>query len=178
MAETYAEVEARIQRAINVIRSGIGANVAVAAREYDVSEYRLRGRWKNRPSKMDRPASNRKLSDAEELAICQYLDRLDQIGTSVRYSMIENCANFLLKCNHQDLTTSPPTVSAKWPQRFLERHPEYQKKKQKTLDMHRKNAHDPEALEHGWRSLGRSMSKREYNQVTFIIWMRRDFVLA
>ena len=47
-------------------------------------EQRLWAWWNRRLSRQERPTANRKLSEDQELAICQYLDRLDTIRTSAR----------------------------------------------------------------------------------------------
>lgn len=54
-------------------------------------------------------AHNRTLSEAQELAICQYLDHLDRGGPKARYKQLEQAANALLiritpvKANPQQL---------------------------------------------------------------------------
>jgi len=57
-------------------------NVAEIAWTYEVPVTRLRRRLQGRQSKQERLAQNCKLSVDQELAVCQYLDRLDTIGTS------------------------------------------------------------------------------------------------
>jgi len=68
------------------------------------------------------------------------------MGTSTRYNILAQCANSILKRSYNDPTTSPPTVSRMWPNRFLKAHPEFKIRKQQPLDIARKNAHDPEAI--------------------------------
>ena len=103
---------------------------------------RLRARSTGCFSKQERPAENKKLSEDQELAVCQYLDRLDTIGTAACMIMITNCANSILRRSHTDTTTPPPTVSEKWARLFLNRHPEYYVRKQKTIDTTRKTSHE------------------------------------
>ena len=89
----------------------------------------------------------RKLLDEQELALCRYLDRLDQMGIAAQRSMLTNCAchdnqpesrgfhevladyrdsaNTLLQQSHNNSTTSPPAVGHNWTKRFLTRHPKY-----------------------------------------------------
>ena len=64
--------------------------------------------------------------------MCQYLDRLDTIGTSARQSMLVNYTNATLRRSHTDTTKPAPTVGQYWSQRFLDAHPEYHMRKQKT----------------------------------------------
>ena len=85
-------------------------------------------------------SGNRKLSEHQELAICQYLDRLDKIGLPARRFMITDCANAILRRSHPaDSNDPPPQVSEHWPRRFLERHPEYLVRKQMVQEIDRKN---------------------------------------
>ena len=147
MANSYSEIESQIAIAINAIAQGVCANVAEAAQTYNVPVSRLRKRWKGCQSRSKRPGAGKKLTDAEELAICKYLDRLDEIGVAARYSMLAPCANSLLRSNHLDTSTPSSTVSNKWPQQFLKRYPQYAIRRQKTLDLHRKNAHRPDELQ-------------------------------
>ena len=95
---------------------------------------------------LERPATNLRLNLAQELALCQYLDTLDKVGISTRRRMLINCANSILQASHPD-STSPPTVSRQWAGRFLKRHREYTVIRQKTIDIDRKIAHDPETIQ-------------------------------
>ena len=89
------------------------------------------------------------MSADEELAVCLYLDRLEAIGTAARKQMITGCANDILRRSFTpcESDTKPPEVGPLWTQRFLERHPEYKVRKQRSIDSNRKNAHDPEVFE-------------------------------
>lgn len=138
MSTRYQDIEERIQDALAAIEQRDDYTIAAVAREFDVPESRLRGRWKGRQSKVDRRGGNRKLSVEQEIAVCRYLDRLDKIGTSARLPMLSNCANILLRRSHIDENTPPPTVSEQWAKRFLADHLKYQKKRQKVLDAEKK----------------------------------------
>ena len=105
-------------------------------------EQRLGAWWNGRLSKQERNAANKRLTTDQELAICQYVDYLDTIGTVARTIMITSRADSILRRRHTDATTPPPTIRKKWARRFLDRHPEYYVRKQKTLATARKNSHD------------------------------------
>ena len=145
MSESYSEIESRIREALDALSKRDKPNIAAAAREFRVPEQRLRARWNGRVSKQERPAANRKLSEDQELAVCQYIDRLDSIGTAVRTTTITTFANSILRRCHTDTATPPPTVSENWARRFLNRHREYYVRKQGAIDIVRKNSHDPDA---------------------------------
>ena len=145
--EPYEEVEIRIQAAVSFIqaRPDERINVAEIARTYEIPVARLRARLQGRQSRQDRPGANRKLSEDQELAVYQYLDPLDSIGTSARIAMVSSCANAILGYGHTG-SDPPPRVGDHWASRFLDRHPEYHIRKQKTIDADRKNAHQPDNI--------------------------------
>ncbi|KAA8909971.1 hypothetical protein FN846DRAFT_905340 [Sphaerosporella brunnea] len=124
-AESYKSVETRIQAAIEVLRKRDVVNIAATAREFNLPEQRLRARWNGRLAKSDLPGPNKRLTEAQELAVCMYLDRLDAIGAQARMKMVTSF------------------VGEHWTQRFLDRHPEYYVVKANTMDIDRKLAHDP-----------------------------------
>jgi len=107
---------------------------------------RLRARWNGRKSKQEVVPRNRKLKEHEELAVCAYLDRLDEIGLHARLFMIADRANAVLRRAHVD-EGSPPQVSEHWGRRFLERHPEYHVHKQSVQEIDRKKAQDPSTIQ-------------------------------
>jgi len=139
--KSYSKVENRIQQAIVKLNGEIKPNITAVAREFEVLMHRLRARFQGRQSRQDRPPTNRKLSEDQEEGLCQYLTRLDEIGIAPRYSHLNKYANSILARSHDDPTSSPPTVSAAWTQRFLKQHSEFHLRKQKTLDINRKSAH-------------------------------------
>jgi len=144
MSTEYAEIEARITEACCKVAETEKPNIAHIEWEFEVPESRLWARWNGRQTRGSRPAVNKRLTEAEELAVCMYLKRLDTIGTSVRLPMVKNCANDILKRNHPSGTSDPPpTVSEVWSKRFLARHPEFHIRKQKAIEDEWKNAHDP-----------------------------------
>jgi len=105
--EPYEEVEKRIQAAVTAIqaRSDQYVNIAQVARNYEIPITRLRAGLQGRQSKQEHQGANSKLSEDQELAVCQYLDRLDTIGTCARPQMVSSCANAILAYGH---TSSDP----------------------------------------------------------------------
>jgi hypothetical protein len=55
---------------------------------------------------------------------------------------VSHAANSILRQDHIEEGPAP-TVGDHWPRRFLNRHPELRKAKQKPLELQRKLAHDP-----------------------------------
>ena len=104
MPENYAEIEARIEAACERLSELDKPNIAAMAREFRVPDSRLRARWNGVQPKTQRPAANKRLSDEEELAVCLYLKRLDNIGTSARLPMLTGCANAILRRRKHNLS--------------------------------------------------------------------------
>ena len=145
--EPYGDIEIRIQAAIESLNTNPNPypNIAEIARKYEIPVSRLRARLQGCQSRQQRPGTNHKLTDDQELAVCQYLDRLDAIGTSARLQMVTGCANAILQYAHAGPEPAP-VVSDHWAPRFLNRHSEYFIRKQISLDVNRKNAHHPDSI--------------------------------
>ena len=111
--------------------------IAAAARNFDVPTRTLQRRINGIGPWSSRSPTNKALSEAQEQAICEYIERLDSWEMSARPQMIERAANYLLSLDGLDRVVGPH-----WTRRFLDRHPEYFKRKQKPLAVERKNAHN------------------------------------
>jgi len=145
--EPYNDTEVRIEAAMTFIQSSSDnyPNLTAIARTYEIPVSRLRGRLQGCPSRHERPGTNLKLTEDQELAMCQYLDRLDSIGTSAPQQIVAGCANAILQYGHIG-EGAAPVVGSHWAPRVLARHPEYHIRKQCSIDINRKNAHDPESI--------------------------------
>ena len=65
--------------------------------------------------------------------------------------MLVNCANAILRRCHSDSNTLPPTVGTHWARRYLDAHPEFYIRKQKSFDVDRKNSHNPVDIQDWFR---------------------------
>ena len=143
MANSHRAAEEQlIDRHIELISADPPVTLAGYAREHGLPYERLRNRLKGRPSLLGRRPNGRRLDDAQEIALCRWLDRCDRIGLSARFNQVESTANFLIHLTSPD---SPP-VGPHWTTRFLQRFPQYHVMKQKTLESEHKAAHDPAAI--------------------------------
>lgn len=140
MPDTYHDIESRIVDAILELRKCENPNVTAVARQFNVPAKRLINQWKGRKSKVECGRHNKALFEAQELALCQYLDNLNGEGPKAHYKQLEQVANSLLKKGHTR-SGKPPIVGAHWTARFLQWHPQYVVRKQKPLAVERKNAH-------------------------------------
>ncbi len=100
MSVSYRQIEKRTKKAVNDLQTQSKPNIAATARKFDIPRQRLQYRFKENSSKIDSGGQNKKLSEAQENAICQFLDHLDSNGPKVRYKQLEQAANSLLKKDH------------------------------------------------------------------------------
>ena len=60
---------------------------------------------------MKQSGAVKKQTNAEEIAICKYLNCFDEIKVAAQYCMLAQCANSFLKSNHTNQSAPPPLVS-------------------------------------------------------------------
>ena len=85
MSASYGQIEEKIKQAIDDLRTQFQPNIAATARKFDVPRQRLQHWFKGNPSKIESEKQNKKLSKAQEKAICQLLDHLDLNGPKAHY---------------------------------------------------------------------------------------------
>ena len=152
MSDSFWDSENRLDEAISAYNSGDYSSASAVARKFHVDSRTLRRRLNGGASKSTRSPSNKALTDAQEKAICAYIERLDHMEQSAKLSMVRGAANYLLgralvgQIDRDQTDTPPPTVSAMWTRRFLKCHPEYFKRKKKPLAVERKHSHDSESM--------------------------------
>ncbi|KAJ6439193.1 hypothetical protein O9K51_08605 [Purpureocillium lavendulum] len=135
-------MESRLEEAIRYAGDFPGASIRSVAKKFGVGHTTMQYRLKKPTSKLPRTAPNRKLSDAEEKAICRYVDRLDSINLAVRPEFIVDAANAILRAKAPAAERDdPPTVGVHWATRFIRRHG-YFKRRQKTLNADRAASED------------------------------------
>src|SRR6266480_2094371 len=108
MPELYHDIEHRIDDALKALQHQTNPEVASVAREYDVPYQRLLARFNGRNSKSTRPPTNRKLTEEQESALCQYLDTLDEMFTSATRKQCYTTANLILARAHGSNPGPPP----------------------------------------------------------------------
>ena len=145
MVDSNEDIDEHVEKAVQEIlterETGEFSVVAQIVREHRVSRYHVQRRLKGVGPRTSRKPTNYKLSETQEQALLRYILSLDEIGHSIRYDYVSKIANEMFKEDH---TKNNPTsvVGHCWVQRFLNRHPELYKAKQKSLELKRKFAHD------------------------------------
>ena len=135
-------IESRIQVALHHIEGLNKPNIKACARTYNVPYQRLLARYKGRPSLSERRPNGRKLDEAQESALCRYIDYLDSIYIPPSRQDIAATANEILTAGHVDPSSPAPTIGGHWLNRFMKRHPEYHIRRQRAMDIERKKCLD------------------------------------
>ena len=87
MTESYQEIEDNIDDVICTLNDVEFPNIAKTIRQFDVSEQRLRRRYKDVQNKIQCKKKNKKLTESQKLVLCYYLDRLDKSGVNTQSFM-------------------------------------------------------------------------------------------
>jgi hypothetical protein len=148
MPITYAEIEDRVTAAVADLRQQQKPNISATARKYNAPRKRVSRRLKSDSNKINSSGQNKRLLPAEEEALRLYIDRMDNFGVPVREFMITQAANTILS-----RTSDPTPVGPGWTGRWLQRNPEYLRRKQKPLAATRKNTHNPEDIQKWYNKL-------------------------
>ena len=96
MASNATIIEERILKALDYLKKNPEATISEAARDFHVPRTRLYARARGVSSKVGHPPTNVRLTDAEETALCRYIDRLDWVNLAVRKEFVREAANFIL----------------------------------------------------------------------------------
>lgn len=191
MANTYRTCEQRIEQAMEALNHGDFTKITDAARRFDVPYQRLRARLNGRKSRSQRLPTNLKLTPEEDAGLCQYLDRLDDLGLPPRPLHIAAAAKLILAYKPMgDKTTNShirSDLGEHWVRRWLIRHPQYKRRRQKPLDLNRQLAHEPEKIQRWFNNLEKLIADEgivkedfyNYDESGFMIGYGRDqFILT
>jgi len=132
-------IEEKVLEAIGAYEAGEFTSIRAAANAVGAPLQRVYRRLKGIPSEIEKGGHNKRLSEAQENALYTLIQRYDDLGLSLRPQMLTKMANRVLfrACDPNNLPNPLPHVSHDWTRRFLERHPEFIKKKRKPINIHR-----------------------------------------
>ena len=148
MHELPSDNEARLQLAIQFVRKKKGKEVLQACKLFGVNRGQLRSRLAGHPTKNAiRGLHHRALNPAQDEAIRRYIRTLDDKDCAPRYSMIERAALSMINA------AQPPEKRLKrmgqhWLKRWIKRQPGLFKIRRQPLSVARRNAHNPEIIQH------------------------------
>jgi hypothetical protein len=128
-------------------------NCAAADRAFEIAIRILQKRWKEDDFKNIRVNINKVLTNEQEQAIRNYIERLDKINMCVRFKMIVKTANFLVRSKNL-------TMSHQWFKHFIKRNSQLLARKQKLLISNRKNNHNLQDMNEYFSKLSRIMREK------------------
>ena len=102
MAEPDVSIESRIQLALLDLEGQNKPNIKGYARSHNLPYQRLLARYNGRKSRYERKPAGRKLDEAQESALCRYIDYLDTIYLYPKRAEIAAAANSILAHCHTD----------------------------------------------------------------------------
>ena len=136
MSEEYYATEERVEEAVLAVQTLDYPSVAATARAFNVPVRQLQRRVKSGRSLSTRTPTNTRLTPTQEQALTEYVSWLDQVDYQARPKLIVGAANYLLRT----ATPDAPPVGEHWATRWIARHPEFFKRRQKPLAVARKEA--------------------------------------
>lgn len=123
-------------------------NLLATAEEYNVPYQKLRRRYQGlNPSRSTQLSATARLTAVQEVAVKAWCLCLYKMELAMRLKELSNCANRVIRRSTPEGVTPPKDVSIHWATRYLQRHhKELLKKKQKPIELARKEAHEPEHI--------------------------------
>ena len=159
MSPASEKTEEQLLRAVRFHHNHPQVFLTQIAREFAVPITRLRARVRGRGTHAERPTTGQKLSDAEEAAICHYVDMLDSQNLTIQADHLRGAANFILKQRAYQASKSGPPLDAdipcvgkNWVYKFKKRHG-YNTVSQQSLDANRSASEDPDRIRRWFESL-------------------------
>ena len=142
MAILSIEQELAIQRFQESGLYNHKTNIAQVARDLNVPYHILRHRLHGRKSKLGNQPGNKKIKKHVDTVLCAFIDRLIAMHCSPSRRLLLSTANYILRQGDPAVVDNPtatpqPTLSQSWVKRWLDRHPQYDIKKQKPKEIKR-----------------------------------------
>ena len=98
-SEAYYASKERFEKVIQTLSKSNKLNVAAVAREKGINRRVFNNRWNEIVFKIIRGAFNKRLSQAQETFIVQYITRCNKMSLSMIQKHVEMIVNYLLREN-------------------------------------------------------------------------------
>jgi hypothetical protein len=165
---SYTTEEVALNEAIQYKKDHPNVSFRWLQKNFGPNKDRINRRWnKTHVSKSQRPAPNKKLNKAQELAFTQYLRDLNAIGVPLRRKNIDSAANQVLASSYSG-DGPPPVVGEHWAARWLKDNQDFDVIIQKTLEIERKKAADKVIIAEFYRKI--EQVTKQFNIQAIDIW--------
>ena len=130
-----------MEEALDAIHDGLFTSASAAAKHFNLKSRRVQYRLRGMALRKTRSQFHKRLTDAQESSLCDYIDYLNQIEHLIHLKHIRDAAEYILKVELSSNQSSKP-LGKDWVINFIKRYLKYHKRKQKPLSAERKNAYD------------------------------------
>ena len=141
-----AQIEGRIELALQAYQQGHFSSLRAAAYTYDVCHHKLTRRSHGIPSRLDSIPHNRKLTQTEETTLVDWILSMDTRGIPPTQALVQEMAELLLAERVQNASALRPKIGQHWVYRFIRRHPELKSRYNRKYDYQRAKCEDPEVI--------------------------------
>jgi DDE superfamily endonuclease len=145
--------ESSINLAMSAIDEGHLTSNRAAADHYDVNKDTLRNRRLGKPSREDRIANSKILTELEEKVIIEYALDVDERGFQLNYDLLRGLADKLLA------DRGARRVGVNWPARFVNRVPELKSRVNRRYDYQRALNEDPRIIKDWFQLVANTKAK-------------------
>jgi len=141
-ADLALSKETLIALAIEAYNKGQKKTLRAAAIAFGAPINLTYKRYQGRTPRAEQTPNNRKLTNAEETAIEQWILSLDRRGFSPNLNMVADMANLLLAQRNPSLVGDSVVVGKRWVPNFIKRHEALKSKLSRCLDYERALCND------------------------------------
>ena len=163
-SEAYYAREKRYIDAIKVFHEGWYVDAAKCARAFEVTAKVLRDRLHEKTSKSTRIAPNKRLTEAQEQVVKNYVKRLDDQNMSLTSKLVVDVVNYILQMKNLDALS----LDSDWFKRFFARNSMLKKRWQRPIATDRKDAFNVQDLENYFKKL--KITRDEFDILNLNIW--------
>jgi hypothetical protein len=153
-----SDKEKAITEAVQYYRANPGSKILPVAKLFNVDRMTLSRRINHGKSLYERPPTNLRLKPDQNKALIHYISRLHDFGVPLRVKHVENAANTILAIAHSGVV--PPKVSERWASRWIARHPQVKKIRQKAIEIDRQKAYHHETIKNFFQTYDRAVSRK------------------
>lgn len=148
MADDYKDIEDRIQEALDAMEHEDNFKIHAAAKAFNVPYLHLYAYYKGWASWLNCIPTNMRLSDAQELVLCQWIDTLDKLEIPLRPVAVLGAAHLIL----WEANPEVKKLGLHWLKHFFVCHPDYYCMRHQAIEAVWWEAMDPESIEEwfGW----------------------------
>ena len=155
----YAEVEARIRKALTALADEPDLTVMAAADQFHVPVRRLRARHQGRKARSQREGSGQRLTKQQHRALEAYVQRCDNLHMPALVPQLIDAAQRILSLSLAPGQNAEP-LTRNWISRYLKKYPHMRRVKQKTKEIDRSASEEIAVYQRHFRDFHREVEEK------------------